>query len=258
MSDHPLIRFYPLIRAPASSHLAMPKLPERALDDASGSIPVSAFRFCEPLKAACSLGYYLYLPMAIGLMFDGSDIVWSWDQDGTGIGAVWEPLHGQVGYPGFEEDFTRMAPAVLRGRAPPLLVRDETRGMVQIWTGVIMKTRPGWSLLVRGPVNDIRHSRGYVVMEGIIQTDRWHGHLFANVQLLHTHRELLITAHQPFVQVIPVHRAHYKDELLNDFTIESAVPVDIWRGYAEVIAPHAVGRYAVAARQRRAAERQQR
>ena len=53
---------------------------------------------------------------------------------------------------------------------------------MQIWSGLIARTAPEWSLLVRSPVN-LARSQGYEHYEGIIETDRWFGPLFTNVRL---------------------------------------------------------------------------
>ena len=57
--------------------------------------------------------------------------------------------------------------------------------MVQIWSGLVARTAPGWSLLVRGPAN-LPRNLAYEVYEGIVETDRWFGPLFTNIRFTRT------------------------------------------------------------------------
>jgi len=260
MPERPLVTFYQLIQDPALPHMAPPRLPERATPDGGGILPAKALRYCEAIRTANAYGYYLYLPMDIALRFDGADIGCSIDEDGNGAGQSWWPLDTAAHYPGFVDRFNAIVPAYLRNLVPPLVVPGETHGLVQLWTGAIAHTREGWSLHVRPPVNDNRRSLGAEVVEGIIETDRWGGHLFANIRMLRTDIPVLFHAHQPFIQVTPVHRDHYSDELLNDYQVRcDPPPRDVWRRYGDVVVGKAdgtrvLGAYAVDVRRRRAAE----
>src|SRR5207244_11955854 len=70
-------------------------------------------------------------------------------------------------------------------RSSDLLAAFKEPGVVQIWSGLIARTAPEWSLLVRQPAN-LARSQGYENYEGIIETDRWFGPLFTNVRLTRT------------------------------------------------------------------------
>jgi hypothetical protein len=50
---------------------------------------------------------------------------------------------------------------------------------VQIWSGLIARTAPGWSLLIRPPAN-LPRLPGLDAYEGLVETDRWFGPLFTN------------------------------------------------------------------------------
>nr|WP_294523943.1 DUF6065 family protein [uncultured Rhodopila sp.] len=253
--------FYQLIRQAGAPHMQPPRLPERATPDAGGILPAKAYRYCEAVRQANAYGYHLYVPMDIGLRFDGAGFACSIDEDGTGAGHNWWPLEGSAHFPGFVDIFNAMAPEYLHNLVPPLITPGETHGIVQIWTGTIAHTRPGWSLLVRAPVHENRRPLGYEVIDGIIETDRWGGHLFANIRVFRTDKPILLRAHQPFVQAVPVHRAHYGDDLLNHFQVRcDTVPDDVWHRYGDVVVGKAdgtrlLGAYAVAVRRRRAAEK---
>ena len=254
----PLVEFYQLISAPGLPHMAPPRHPERASLDASGTLPADALRYCEPVRSACSFGYHLYPPMTIALRLDGTDVMWSMDEDGSGAGGTWHPLNQSVFYPNFADHWNETAPGYLRDLVPPLIAPGGSRGMVQIWSGAIARTREDWSLLLRGPVNDSRRSLGFESLEGTIETDRWGGHLFVNILLLQADqtRPVFFHAEQPFAQAQPIHRDHYDSRLLNDFRVRTDVPEDVWQRYGEITIGNytlerPLGQYAVDARKRR-------
>ena len=64
-------------------------------------------------------------------------------------------------------------------------------------------------------------SQAYTCLEGLIETDRWFGPLFINIKLLRTDHPIYFRTDHPYMQVQPIHRAHYDDALLNAYTVES-------------------------------------
>lgn len=53
------------------------------------------------------------------------------------------------------------------------------QNVVQMWTGLIFQTPPGWSLMIRSPVNCTRQP--FFVMEGILETDWMHYDIWTNL-----------------------------------------------------------------------------
>ena len=231
--------------------------PRRATGDALGTLPARAIRYCEPVTAASSFGWYIFPPISFQVLFDGFGAVWTYE------GAeAWYPLQSAQ-YPGFAALFDCAAPEGTGGYSPPFLSLTEDPAILQIWTGLIARTESEWSLLLRAPAN-LPHSPGYQQLEGIIETDRWFGPLFFNVRLMHTNVPIQFQTHRPFLQVQPVHRRQYTDEFLNAAVMETglqSLTADDWHAYHQtVVIPNAdphrrLGTYAVAARKRRAAER---
>ena len=262
MHDQPLVTFYPLIREPAAPHLEPPVPPQRATRDASGTLPSRALRYCDPVTKANAFGFHLFPPTTIGIKFDGVDFCWSYDVDGTGIGAHWWPLDASAPafYPGFVDYWQAKMPSEVHGLVPPFIVPVETRGFLQIWTGLIARTAPNWSLLVRSPVNDSRRSLGFEVFEGIIETDQWGGHLFVNCQVLRTDIPIVLYAQNPFVQVQPLLQPYYSDIALDSYAVRHEVPDTVWKDYRSVVSgkrdgTRPLGHYAVSSRRREAARR---
>jgi hypothetical protein len=235
------------------------RLPQRADRSAAGMLPTRAFRYCEPASTASGFGYYVFPAMDFSLRFDGYDVLWTY----PGIGE-WLPIPplGGVQYPGFADYFASIAPAECAGFAPPLMVVQQEPGSMQIWSGLVARTAPGWSLLVRSPANFGRPG-GYEPFEGVIETDRWFGPLFTNIRLIKTDTPIVFRQEHPMLQVQPIPRVAYQESTLNNYELVPELrqfTADDWDDYHEtVVRPNSQaerkrGQYAAAARKRAADE----
>ena len=213
-------------------------------------------RYCDALTSATGYGYWLFPPMDIRLLWDGEQVFWSYGEDET-----WLPLSGTdsgaVQFPGYAARFDDTAPDFLRGYSPPFLTALPELGGVQIWTGLLERTRPGWSLSVRSPVN-LPGIPGLVAWEGIVESDIWFGPLFTNVRLTRTDMPVQIRAYAPFLQVQPVPQLAYSEDVLGAFDcVEAAVLTEAdWQRLGDVLLPNPdhearQGSYAVTVRKRR-------
>ena len=240
-----------------SFHRLIPtaRLPQRADRSAAGSLPTRAFRYCEPATSASGYGYYIFPPVSFSLQWDGRDVMWTWD----GAGA-WLPLKSAQ-FPNFRDLFEQVAPEEIRDYAPPFLGALQEPGLIQLWTGIVARTAPGWSLLVRAPAN-VPRSGTYELFEGIIETDRWFGPLFVNLKLTRPNVPIAFDANYPFLQVQPVHRSVY-GEALDDFDIVEGIEdlqASDWADFHRTVSkpmqePHRPrGEYAVQTRKRRQGE----
>lgn len=247
-------------RAPVVTfHRLIPnaRLPQRADRSAAGSLPTRAYRYCEPATTAAGYGYYIFPPIGFSLQWDGHDIIWTFDG-----ASDWMPLNS-VQFPGFRDVFEAAAPNDIREYAPPFLGALQEAGLVQLWTGIVARTAPGWSLLVRAPVNLPRRG-AYELYEGMIETDRWFGPLITNMRLTKTDVPIDFRADVPLLQVLPIPRHAYEESTLNNYElvpdIRQLTAAD-WDDYHDtVVRPHVQetrprGQYAATARKRRAAER---
>jgi hypothetical protein len=230
--------------------------PKRAERSAAGYIPSRAMRYCDALTSATGFGYWVFPPIDLRLLWDGEQIVWSYGEDES-----WLPLSGTPSgaaqFPDYAAVFDSMAPESLRGCSPPFLTALPELGGVQIWTGLLAKTRPGWSLSVRAPVN-LPPIPNLATWEGIVETDIWLGPLFSNFRLTKTDTPVHIRAYAPFLQVQPVPQLAYRDETLSSFACSEASELtsDDWERLGEVLLPHPdhsvrQGSYAVKVRKRR-------
>ncbi len=229
------------------------RIPQRADRSAIGTMPTRAFRYCEAIVTASAFGYYIFPPITFSLMWDGSEVIWTWEgqQD-------WYPLH-VAQCPGFREVFDAAVPEEIREFAPPFLGAMQEAGIVQMWSGLVARTAPGWSLLIR-PLANLPRSQNFELYEGIVETDRWFGPLFTNMRLTKTDTPIEFRADYPMFQVQPIPRDVYDDGLLNNYSavsdMQSLRPEDWDEFYDTVVRPNVQedrprGQYATAARKRR-------
>jgi Family of unknown function (DUF6065) len=232
------------------------RMPQRADRSAAGTLPTRAFRYCEPVVTASAFGYYVFPPFNFSLMWDGLEISWTYpDADG------WLPLK-TAQFPHFAAYFDERAPEEIRGFSPPFLGAFQEPGLLQMWSGLVARTAPGWSLLVRPCANLPRHG-GYELYEGIIETDRWFGPLITNLRLTKTGVPIEFRADFPLLQVQPLPREVLDEAGQNDYeivpTMEQLSPEDWDDFYDTVVRPNVMekrprGQYAAAARKRRKGE----
>lgn len=231
--------------------------PMRADKSALGLMPTMAFRHCEPVRMASSFGWYAFPAEEVSLRWNGSDVLVK--EDGR-----WQPLVRSE-LPGFAEYWNKHAPPDLVDLAPPFLSRLQLPGLVQVWTGLLCSTAPGWSVLVRPPSN-MRGSFLYSAFEGIIETDSYRPcPLFMNIQLLATDVDIQLPKLTPLLQVQPLLRQTYDENAHSSEEIDGlevqengqpAMSPEEWQAYRRVIRievegqPPESGHYAADARRR--------
>ncbi len=230
------------------------RAPMRAERSAMGTLPVRAVRYCEALTSATAFGWWLFPPIDLEVLWDGSDVFWRCDE-----APDWMPLQTAAQLPGYSDEFDRFAPAALKGCSPPFLTALPEPGTLQIWTGLIAQTAPDWHLLVRAPVN-LPQTGGICLFEGIVETDRWFGPLFTNLRFTRSHMPIRLRSDYPLIQVQPVPRAIYSNDTLGRMDAGSEL-ADLtaadWNAYDAAIAEpnsrpnRAFGAYATAARKKR-------
>ncbi len=246
LNTSPQLRFHRLVEQ------ARP--PQRADRSGIGTLPTRAYRYCDAVTSAAGYGWWVFCPLELQLIWDGHDIFWYFDG-----AADWMKLSPAAQFPDFSRTFDNAAPKALEGCAPPFLTALPEPGVVQIWTGLMASTAPGWSLLVRPPAN-LPPPGGYCLYEGIVETDTWFGPLFTNLRLTRTHKPVHLRADFPLLQVQPLPRQAYAEQTLSATAIVpdmDSMSGDDWDAYHATIAGPSLdrdrpfGSYAVAARKRR-------
>src|SRR5260370_33307861 len=106
----------------------------RADRSADGMLATEALRYCEALASAWAFGLYIYPPLNFSLIWDGTEIAWTYEgADG------WYPLRGAQ-YPGFRQMFEETAPDSVKSFAPPCIVATRDPDVVQIAGGYLPRT----------------------------------------------------------------------------------------------------------------------
>jgi hypothetical protein len=222
--------------------------PRRADRSADGMLPTRGYRYCEALASASAFGWYIYPPLNFSMVWDGVEIAWTYE------GAEdWYPLRGAQ-FPGFRQLFEELAPDQAKPLAPPFLAAAREPGVVQVWSGYLARTAPGWSLLSRGPAN-IPRTQGYEHYEGIIESETWFGPLFTNLRLTRTNSPVEFHVRYPLFQVQPLLRQCY-DEPSFEIVGQTELSPDDWHSFAATMQPNTdqmrvLGHYAVNTRRRK-------
>ena len=228
------------------------RTPIRADPSALGTLPTRGFQYCESLRAASSFGWYVFPPIDFALQWDGSQVLWTYKGSDS-----WYVLKSAQ-FPGYSPSFDRAAPKRLRGYAPPFLTAIPEAGIVQIWTGWMIESAANWSVLVRPPAN-LPRNVNFDPYEGIIETDRWFGPLFTNIRLVKTDIPISFSTEVPLIQVQPLLRETYAEEVSRDFNVVrdlTSFSKEHWARYEEtIVKPNVsnrpVGGYAATVRRRR-------
>ena len=213
-------------------------------------------RYCDALTSATGYGYWVFPVTDLQFIWDGERISWAY-----GDCDEWLPLSetasGAVQYPDFEGQFDEAAPDHMSGLSVPFLTAGLEPGSLQIWTGLVGRTRPGWSLSVRAPVN-LPAAAGYTCWEAIIETDQWFGPIFTVIKITKTDTPVRLRSDVPFLQIQPVPQLAYGEPTLSNFTAQTMEQMtgDDWDALHAVLDPEVAGdakpgAYAVRVRKRR-------
>ena len=239
MAESIICRFYRLIPDAAA--------PRRADRSADSMLPTRGYRYCEALASASAFGWYLFPPLNFSLVWDGIEIAWTYE------GAEdWYPLRAAQ-FPGFRQLFEQAAPDPVKPLAPPFLATAREPGVVQIWSGYLARTEPGWALLSRGPAN-IPRTQGYEHFDGILESETWFGPLFTNIRLTRTASPVEFHVRYPLFQVQPLLRHCYSETPFEIVGLSDLTTSD-WKDFEATMKPNAdqmrrPGHYAVETRQR--------
>jgi len=230
----------------------------RADRSALGTIPTKAYQYCEALCSASAFGWYVFPAADIQLMFDGTDVY-------VGNFGEWVLLTS-LHLPNVEQWWDSKCPKHLEGMAPPFLSSLGVPGYVQIWSGMLARTRPNWSLLIR-PIVNVDQSRQFQNFEGIVEADQFApAPLFTNIRIRKTDTVIEIPADKPLFQIQPIQQESYKSRTLNAYSEHDLFDSETgncvfsdsdWAGYASTIRSanpaedmHSLGSYGAKTRRR--------
>ena len=163
-----------------------------------------AVRWCGPFTNANRAGWWVFPPVDIDITWKGgsefdyelyseySDVDWHlirflMDEEDKSHVDQWSCTGGRMKFA-----WGLVEPAV-----------------VQIWTGCIFQTPPGWALQIRSPVNF--EPRPCHVMEAILETEWLHYDIWMNVAFDRPNETVRLRRDEwpPLAQLIPVPRSSY-------------------------------------------------
>ena len=232
------------------------KLPQRADKSALGTLSTRAFRYCDAVTLASGFGWYVFPPIPFALLYTGKRVYYQLP------GMDEFSILDEVGFPDLTAEWRSLSPDCSGSAPPPFLSCLREPGMVQISSGLILETRPGWSSFLRRPAN-VLADPGYDVFEAIVETDRWLGPLFTNINITLPNEPIVFQPDRPLFQVSPIPRSAYSEPLLNAPTPVKALSEWSESDWARFVtgfsrpaldANRKPGRYAREVRKRRALE----
>src|SRR5262245_23624919 len=152
--------------------------PEPASPDLRGAMQARAARVCAPMTVASGFGWYVYPPVDFAVRWDGRCAEWSLLEENEPT--RWLSLSGGVtGRLPTAPDALRAAPERFQADfdvfdkygGVPFIEADPHDGQtLEVITGVLARTPPGWWLLVRDVPNR-PHGRHHQILEGMVETD---------------------------------------------------------------------------------------
>jgi len=164
---------------------------------AKGLLPVRAYRYCEAARRASAIGWYVFPPVAFSVLYDGAAVFWRFNEQED-----WRNLDDVV-LSSEAQRFDAVCPDLMQGHCPPFLGAAE-EGMLQISTGMALRTNSGWGVLIRKPPN-VPQKNHLNFFEGFVETDTWFGPLFINLKPVMTNVTIRFQPDWPiaFVQPVP-------------------------------------------------------
>lgn len=183
--ERPIVEFfsiYPDIRPP-----------EPASRDVRGSLPARAAKVCTPLTAAASFGWYIYPPADFAVRWDGDETQWTLLEANEPV--AWRSLGG--GHDGslpIARDAIAQVPESRRddldifdryGGAPAFIDADpRSPDRLEIVTGLLARTRPGWLLHISEAPN-WPGPEGVQIYEGLVECE-WYRSFLPTIMRLTT------------------------------------------------------------------------
>ena len=187
----------------------------RADRTALGTLPAAALQHCEAICTASAFGWYVFPAHDLSIWFDGTDIF-------IEIADEWVRL-ASLQLPGSEQWWNPYVGDELQNSPPPFVTALGMPGYMQVWSGSLIESRPGWSTLVR-PLANVTRNAQISCFEGLVETDQFApSPLFTNLRVCVTNRRIVLPADEPLFQVQVLPRETYSARSLS-----SAVCVDMF------------------------------
>jgi hypothetical protein len=212
--------------------------PEPATRDVRGSLPARAARMCPPVTMASSFGWYVFPPIDFALRWDGPDTEWSplsdneptrWRSLAGGKDALLP--HTRAVLDDLPERYQRDLDIFdYVERTIPFMDADPRAcNHIELITGLVARTSPGWYLLTRD-VSNWPQAGDHQILNGIVETDWYRGYVPTMIRLTQQHRVVRFYRDQPVMVVQPVARVALETVRRGAVTHRGidAFPDDMW------------------------------
>ncbi len=204
---------------------------ERSLN---GLAHPGGLQFCGPYTYANRSGYWLFPPIDIDICWKGNkefDVRFHQQYDDSDY-----HLLRSLILPADDVNPDKWCMEGGRSKFTWGMVED---GVIQMWTGNIFETPPGWALHVRSPVNF--PPRSCYVMEGILETDWMQQDIWTNIVFTRPNEwvEFRKDGWPPLAQLIPTRREGFAEkwevasEMINRDTPEANRVFEYWIQFNE-------------------------
>jgi hypothetical protein len=189
---------------------------EKAEKTCMGLANSGGIQWCAPYTNANKSGFWIYSPIEMDLTYDGDKF----------------EVHNaeEYGSDDYEKVKSLIKPTdqcCVEKWCFPNIGRTKTtfglveKNVVQIWTGLIFETPPGWCLHVRSPVNFPRNN--FEITEAILETDWMQYDIWLNIAC--QKGRIKISKDLPIAQIVPTRRETFKEEwILESETINRNTP----------------------------------
>jgi hypothetical protein len=171
-----------------------------------GKANKSGVRWCGPYSSANQLGFWVYPPVDMEIFYNGNSFSGTAEQYSNEDYFKIKSLIKSEDKVNIEKwcDSNTGRTKFTWGEAD--------KNVVQIWTGLIFQTPPGYCLQIRSPINFPREN--YHVMEAVLETDWMHYDIWINL-ICEPNKKISIKKDLPIAHLVPVKR-----ESMNGWEIE--------------------------------------
>ncbi len=181
----------------------------------NGTAHAGGVKFCKPFSSVNSLGWWIFPAVDMDIKWDGENYEHKLLEpySNSDHQLVQSLLHEDA-------EVEKFCPA--NGGRSKFTFGSVEPSIVQMWSGCILETPPGWCLQVRSPINFAPQK--YHVMEGIIESDWMQYDLWVNLSIDVKNEWINIRKDSwpPIAQIIPIRRESVegdwkieKDKILN-------------------------------------------
>lgn len=196
----------------------------------TGSANKAGVKWCGPYSTANQTGFWLYSPIDIDFVFENNEfkIINSENYSAEDYDLVKSLIK-----PEDNSNYNKWTfPGTGRTKTTFSLVEPN---VMQLWTGLIFQTAPGWCLQIRSPVNF--PYCGFNIVEAVLETDWLQYDIWMNISVTSPGTVIRLRKELPLAHLIPIRRESFKDEweikeeIINRNTPEAEEVFKYWLYY---------------------------